>query len=520
MKDILLEYLCFMNKNRHHKLGYFSSYDRGLQWLLGMWSDITKKFPDAELHIAYGWQTFDKLASSNPERMKWKHDMELAMEQPGIIHHGRVGKEELKKLRQECGILAYSTDFFEINCITALECQSDGCVPVVMNQSDWDGEKIYTALDETVYAGVKVEGVIHKDQDKYFEALIKLMGDEKEWKKLSELGEKGVDNYKWENISKEWATEFSSPVSEPLVSIYTPTIRKGFWNLMASNIANQTYKNVEWIVVDDYPKDRLFQMVKMCKKWKIRGKYIRGKKSEKFHYGLSSANNLAWKNMSGELLVCLQDFVLMPRHGIEMYVDIYRHNPKAMIAGTDVYHFPKIKPNTDSEDWFDRELDVVGAFSWENQRNLGIGMRKSESAIELEMNYCAIPKRVIDSVGGWYEFFNDGLGFDNTEFAYRALALGNSLVVDDTNVATCLDHWEALKDKQDELGEKRTHRLNDPRYYWMMNKLKEGKLGLKRDEKIDTFRLFYEIPETTQDGAVEWMNENMQSILDTWENIV
>ena len=54
----------------------------------------------------------------------------------------------------------------------------------------------------------------------------------------------------------------------------------------------------------------------------------------------------------------------------------------------------------------------------------------------------------------------------------------------------------------------------------MMNKLKEGKLGLKRDEKVDTFRLFYEIPETTQDGAVEWMNENMQSILDTWENIV
>lgn len=510
-----------MNKNRHHKLCYLSSYDRGLMYLLPMWSDIKEKFPDAELHIAYGWNTFNKLAANNPERMKWKHDMELAMDQPGITHHGRVGKEELKKLRQECGILAYPTDFFEINCITALECQADGCVPVVMNQSEWDNEKIYTALDETVYAGVKVEGVIRKDQKKYFEALTKLMGDEKEWKKLSSLGENGVDKYQWKNISKEWVAEFSNQVSEPLVTIYTPTIRKGFWNLMASNIANQTYKNVEWIVIDDYPKDRSYQMQKACKRWKIKGKYVRGEKSDKFYYGLSTANNLAWKNMSGELLVCLQDFVLMPRHGIEMYVDIYRHNPKAMIAGTDVYYFPRIKPNIDSEDWFNGELDVVGAFSWENQRNLGIGIRRSESPIELEMNYCAIPKSVIDSAGGWYEFFNDGLGFDNTEIAYRALALGNQLIVDDTNVATCLDHWEALKDKQDELGEKRTHRLNDPRYYWMMNKIKEGKLGLKRNEKVDTFRLFYEIPDTeTQDGAVKWMNENMQSILDKWENIL
>lgn len=308
---------------------------------------------------------------------------------------------------------------------------------------------------------------------------------------------------------------------QPPVTIFTASIRKGFWNLMASNIAGQTYRNIEWIVVDDYPKDRSYQMQKACKKWGIKGKYLRGGKTDKFYYGLSTANNIAWKNMSGELLVCLQDFVLMPRLGIEMYVDIYRHNPKAMIAGTDVYHFPRVKPNTDSEDWFDGELNVVGAFSWENQRNLGIGMRKSEEPMELEMNYCAIPKAVIDSVGGWYEFFNDGLGFDNTEFAYRALLLGNQLIVDDTNVATCLDHWEALKEKQEELGEKRTLRLNDPRYYFMINKIKEGKLGLKRSEKVDTFRLFYEIPETeTQDGAVEWMRTNMDSILESWENIL
>jgi glycosyltransferase involved in cell wall biosynthesis len=511
-----------MNKTpRHHKLGWYSSYDRGLQYLLGMWGEILKKFPDAQLHIAYGWDMFDKAAATNPERMRWKHDMELAMQQRGIHHYGRLGKKELADLRKKCGILAYSTDFFEINCITALDCQKDGCVPVVMNQKDWDSEELYTALDETVYAGIKVEGNIRTDKEKYFEALTGLMGDEKEWKKLSIKGINGSQKYLWPKIAEKWAPEFAKEISMPLVSIYTPTIRKGFWNLMASNIAFQSYKNVEWIVVDDFPKDRSFEMKKACDRWGIKGKYVRGGRTDKFHFGLSSANNIAWKNMDGELLIYLQDFVLMPARGIEMYVDIYRHNPNTMIAGTDVYHFPKVKPNVDSEDWFDGELDVVGEFSWENQRNLGIGMRKSESPMELEFNYCAIPKKVIDSVGGSYEFFNDGLGFDNTELAYRALYLGKELIVDDTNVAVCLDHWEALKNSQDQLGEKRTTRLNDPRYIWMMNKIKEGKLPVKRDEKIDTFRLEYEIPDTeTQDGAVVWMNNHMDEILDKWENIL
>jgi GT2 family glycosyltransferase len=506
---------------RRHKLLWSSSYDRGLQYLLGMWKDVRDKYPKAELHIAYGWDMFNIIAANNPERMRWKKDMELAMEQDGIIHHGRLGKEELSKLRKTCGILAYSTDFFEINCITVLESQKDGCVPVVMNQKDWDDQEIYTALNETVYAGVKVEGNIRKDQDKYLKELLSLMGSKKRWEELSAKGIKGAQKYSWEKIGNQWLAEMKSPIDAPPVSIITPTIRKGFWNLMAANIAEQTYKNIEWIVVDDYPKDRSFELKKVCDRWKITGKYVRGGKTDKFHFGLSSANNLGWKNADGELLIWLQDFVLMPTMGVEHFVDIYRKHPKAMIAGTDVYHFPKVIPDVEKEDWFDGEIDVIGEFHWENQRNTGEGMRFSNEPIELEMNYCAIPLQIIKKVGGWYEFFNDGLGFDNTEFAYRALLSGAKLIVDDTNIATCLDHWEALKDKQEELGEKRTHRLNDPRYVWMINKIKEGKLPLKRTEEIDTFRLEYEIPEeTSQDGAVDWMKKNMSSILDKWENIL
>jgi hypothetical protein len=82
-----------------------------------MWPEIKQAYPDTELHIAYGWNTFNKLAAGNPERMKWKESIETLMQQEGIYHYGRIGKDQLRVLRGKCGIWAYPTDFKEINCI-------------------------------------------------------------------------------------------------------------------------------------------------------------------------------------------------------------------------------------------------------------------------------------------------------------------------------------------------------------------------------------------------------------------
>lgn len=507
---------------RQHNLGWFSSYDRGLMYLLFMWEDIRKKFPDATLHVAYGWDTFMKIASNNPERMEWKKKMDKLMQQEGIIHHGRLNKAKLKALRNKCGILAYSTDFFEINCITVLECQAQGCVPVVMNQEFIldDGSKTKTALDETVYSGVKVAEDIRTPQGRelYLSALTLLMENKEYWKKLSREGIAGAKKYKWEKTASKWATEFESKVSEPKVTIITPTIRKGFWNIMSDNISKQTYKNIEWMVVDDYPEDRVEIMGDVCAKYNIMGRYARGDKGI-YHYGLSTANNVGWQQAEGELLVWLQDFMLIPPQGIEALVDIYRHNPNVLIAPTDINCVPSVKPDVESEDWFNGQTNVVGEVYFDNPRNLKIGMRESRNPFEFEMNYAAVPKKIVEAVGGWYEFFNDALGFDNTEFAFRAMSLGYKMIVDDTNQAVGLNHWEALKDKPEELGEKRTHRLNDPRYYWMLDMLKEGKLPLKRDPLKDGFRLDYEIPEKlSQDEAVTWMKDNMEKIIKSWKD--
>jgi glycosyltransferase involved in cell wall biosynthesis len=512
-----------MKTPRNHILFWGSSYDRGLDILLYMWPDIIKKFPDAQLHICYGWEMFMKIASNNPERMKWKKSVETMMQQRGIYHHGRLGKVQLKKIREKCGIWAYPTYFTEINCITALDCQLDGVVPVVCNFiSEFQDRTGYTALNESVKVGIKVEGHIEeeKTQEEFVKKLLGLMGDYEKWKKMSTQGKLAMMEYSWPVIAEKWTKVFAEPLTQPLVSIITPTIRKGFWNIMALMLNNQTYKNIEWIVVDDYPENRRNVMRHYCNGF-FPFKYIRGNRTNKFFYGLSTANNIGWQNANGELIVYLQDFIIIPNNGIEMLVDVYRHNPNCLIAPTDSYYDIKGKVDVDSEDWFNSNIDVVGNFVRGNVRNIDRGIRFSDWPFDYEMNYGAIPKKVIEHMGGWYEFFNDGLGFDNTEFCWRAMKAGHKLIIDDTNKAICLEIWKHLENKQEQLGEKRTHRLNDPRYLWMQNMINNGRLPLLRDPKIDTFRLEYSMPNNlSQDEATDWIRTNAEKIAKTWDDVL
>ncbi len=186
---------------RHQKLFYGSSYDRGLEHLLKMWPQIKDQFPDATLDVAYGWDLFVKTQGNNPNSMEWKKKMDDLMSSPGITHHGRISKEKLSEIRKSCGIWAYPTHFTEINCITALESQADGLVPVVIN---------YAALKETVGSGVRVEGDIYDQEtkDEYLKQLLLLMGDEKRWQVENEQARQFAQKFSWDLIAAEWSSHF------------------------------------------------------------------------------------------------------------------------------------------------------------------------------------------------------------------------------------------------------------------------------------------------------------------------
>jgi glycosyltransferase involved in cell wall biosynthesis len=371
-----------------------------------------------------------------------------------------------------------------------------------------------------VGSGIKVDGDIDDPTVKkqYLEALLDLMGNEDKWRKEQEKGIEFAKNYDWSEIAKRWTDVFVPDAQSIKVSIVTPTNRRGFWNIMAHNISSQTYKNLEWVIVDDYKENREHIAKEYSRKYKIDIKYYRGKpRKVKRHFGLVNANNTGLFVARGELLLILQDFILMPLDGVEQLVILHKNNPNALLAPVDEYFAPKVKPDTESEDWFHGELDVKGEFMRTNARVLNQGVRESTNPFEFEQNYCAVPKAIAQDLGGWYEFFDEGLGFDNTEFAFRAITAGYKLIVDDTNICTCIDHWNALEGTV-EHGLGRERRLSDPRYIWEMQMIEDGKLPLRRTQEIDDkIELLYEMPaEVPTEDAVKWMRENTESIVTKW----
>lgn len=182
---------------KNHKLFYGSSYDRGLDILLKLWPRILEKHPDTTLDICYGWDLFILGYRDNPERMAWMERMNTLMKQKGITHHGRLGKRELTKVRKSCGIWVYPTYFAEINCITALECQHDGLVPVTINDF---------ALSETVGSGYKISGDIYEKevQEEFLAKLLEVMEDEEKYEEESKKAVTFSQGYSWDNIAKQW----------------------------------------------------------------------------------------------------------------------------------------------------------------------------------------------------------------------------------------------------------------------------------------------------------------------------
>lgn len=183
---------------RQTKLFYGSSYDRGLIHLLQMWPKILEAVPNATLEVCYGWDLFEKAYRNNEERMNWKVKMDNLMTQKGITHHGRVGQKELKKIRKQCGIWAYPTHFQETNCITALESQMEGLVPVTI---------ALAGLKLTVGSGVAIKGDIYlqETKDEYLKELISMMTDTKRWEEESKKAIEFAKNFDFSVISSKWA---------------------------------------------------------------------------------------------------------------------------------------------------------------------------------------------------------------------------------------------------------------------------------------------------------------------------
>lgn len=176
---------------------YTSCASRGLENLLKAWPEIKEKYPSAELHTFYGWNTFEAAHKNNPVKMEWVANMKEMMGQDGITNHGRVDQKTLAEEMAKSTFWVYPTEFPEIHCITALEMQAANVYPITTG---------FAALAETQQAGVKIDGDPKTEvwKEKLMNEIDFALDNKDVIEAENEKGQKYLKDCQWDNVAEAW----------------------------------------------------------------------------------------------------------------------------------------------------------------------------------------------------------------------------------------------------------------------------------------------------------------------------
>lgn len=191
-----------------NRIIYSSSPDRGLLRLLELLPHMRKEVPDVHLDVYYGFENWKKATETSgdqreKDRIQWieKRLNELEKER-SLTHHGRVNQQTLADAFLRAKVWTYPTWFSESFCISAIEAQAAGCVPV---------STVAAALPETVSNGFLIQppndGELYKDA--YVRRVVHLLKDEDIRGKYARAGrEYAFLNHGWDRVAETWEEEF------------------------------------------------------------------------------------------------------------------------------------------------------------------------------------------------------------------------------------------------------------------------------------------------------------------------
>lgn len=178
-----------------------SSPDRGLKELLDIFERAKEQVPDLELHIFYGMDNIDKICGGDRTKYPWveswrAYDRAHAMD--GVTWRGRIGQQQLALEYLQAGIWCYPTWFSETSCISCMEAQAYGAIPIT--NPIW-------ATGYNVKHGIFIEGT-PADRlvlSRYVDAVVKVA--------LNPEGQEGMravmmpesrQRLSWERIADQW----------------------------------------------------------------------------------------------------------------------------------------------------------------------------------------------------------------------------------------------------------------------------------------------------------------------------
>lgn len=180
---------------------FSSSPDRGLLAAIDIVQRARERDPEIELHAFYGTGNIQKMIE-RPEYAGYKRflkQLEEAVKLPGVHYHENVSQPELYRWIASSGVWLYPTHFNETSCITCMETQALGAIPIT---------NPYWALEENVRNGIFIVGDPREDkliQARYVETLLAVT---KNPKAQEDMRPKTMWDarmrFNWERIVDQW----------------------------------------------------------------------------------------------------------------------------------------------------------------------------------------------------------------------------------------------------------------------------------------------------------------------------
>lgn len=195
---------------KRNRLIYSSSPNRGLDALLDVWPIIQFEVPDAELHVFYGFESWERSAEIMGDAGQLAqiagYKARLAST-PGVHVRGRVDQATLAREMMMSKVWAYPTAFTETYCITAIEAQAAGCIPVTSDLA---------ALHETVRYGVRLSGSNADPayRDAFVRECVNALTDEARRSTIAGYGRGWALTQTWETLAAEWAKMFDDVIGD------------------------------------------------------------------------------------------------------------------------------------------------------------------------------------------------------------------------------------------------------------------------------------------------------------------
>lgn len=195
-------------------LVYSSSPDRGLDVMFEMWPSIREGAEAAgikkpQLHFAYSPIYFQFKDSGAFPHLQGFHAKLQKLEEAtgeGLVNHGSLSQPELAKLFRESMVWSYPSwcldqPFPEIYCLSAVEAQAGGCIPVCLD---------YGALEETVFAGDRIgelqptAKLSSQWRETFIESCVKYLSDQPARSGQRKIAQPKALELDWLGVADDW----------------------------------------------------------------------------------------------------------------------------------------------------------------------------------------------------------------------------------------------------------------------------------------------------------------------------